>query len=241
MKAKLSVLMLLLTAASWLCLSGRDRAAFAAASAPATAPASAPACPASQAALPPGVLTAEEVFRVAGRKMPDSIMEEREGGYVDWACCRVVAVGVGHARGNSASDVAMARRAARLVAARNALLLLNGLQVGPGEMFPGIRQGHVSVDAVLDNFQELVGDYDPQTHLATVRLAWDFQPGACPLGRLMFLTRDGDAEVRRLAVVSLGKSHDPSAIDALREAAKDKEAAVRAAAEDALKEIGGRK
>ena len=173
--------------------------------------------------------------------MPTSVVEEREGGYVDWACCRVVAVGAGHSRGDSASDIAMARRAARLVAARNALLLLDGIQAGPGEVFPGLRQGRINVDAVLENFQELVGDYDPRAHLATVRLAWDFQPGACPLGRLMFLARAGDAEIRRLAVVSLGKSHDPSAIDALREAAKDKEASVRAAAQEALKETGGRK
>ena len=241
MKMKLSVLLLVLTGASWLCLPGPGRASLAAASESATAPASAPACPATRAALPAGVLTAEEVYKAAGREMPNSVVEDREGGYVDWACCRVVAVGVGRSRGNSASDVAMAKRAARLVAARNALLLLDGIQAGPGEVFPGMSQGRINVDAVLENFQELVGDYDPQAHLATVRLAWDLQPGACPLGRLMFLARAGDPEIRRLAVVSLGKSHDPAAAPVLREAAGDKDAAVRSAAQAALKEIGGKK
>ena len=241
MKAKLFILLPLLTAASWLCLPGQDRTAVAIAGEPATAPTSAPACAATRAALPAGVLTAEEVYKAAGRDMPNSVVEEREGGYVDWACCRVVAVGVGHSRGNSASDVAMAKRAARLVAARNALLLLDGIQAGPGEVFPGMSQGHINVDVVLENFQELVGDYDPQAHLATVRLAWDFQPGACPLGRLMFLARAADPEIRRLAVVSLGKSHDPAAVAVLHEAAGDKDAAVRAAAQEALKQIGGKK
>ena len=89
------------------------------------------------------------------------------GGLIEWTSGSVVGEGRGLAKGNMPQDGLMARRAARLVAARNALLAAGGIDVGAGGTFRNVPAGTVRLDAVLRDFQEIRSDFDPATRTAT--------------------------------------------------------------------------
>lgn len=95
-------------------------------------------------------------------------------GEIDWTAGRVIARGVGKATGASAQAVAMARRAARLVAARNAILLLSRLRIDPEGKTPDIRAGRITLEGVLKDFEETAMAYDPQQRTVSVTLSAPF-------------------------------------------------------------------
>lgn len=95
------------------------------------------------------------------------LVENTPAGRIDWTSGEVYAVGVARATGRQAHDIAMAKRAARLVAARNAILAISGVRLGPSATF---ASGQISVDAVLEQYQEVSSEFDPQTLTATSTL-----------------------------------------------------------------------
>ncbi|HAU37601.1 MAG TPA: hypothetical protein DCX07_07765 [Phycisphaerales bacterium] len=98
-------------------------------------------------------------------------VEPVTGGEINWTRGELIAVGTGKAQGTSGQAVMMAKRAASLVAARNAILLMDGIRAGAGGGFRNVARGHIRVDAVLEDFRELSSTFDPRTRVATVRLA----------------------------------------------------------------------
>lgn len=96
--------------------------------------------------------------------------EKVPGGQIDWTSGYVIGKGVGYARNDSGQQIDMAKRAARLTAARNAVLAMTNIRTGPGGNLPRLRDGTVKVDAILRNFEEISADFDPQTRTATVKL-----------------------------------------------------------------------
>lgn len=99
------------------------------------------------------------------------LVEKIQGGEVNWTTGELIAIGEGKAQGVSGQQIEMAKRAARLVAARNALLTLSGVRVGGGGRFNDVREATIKVEGVLENFREVGSDFDPKTHTATVKLA----------------------------------------------------------------------
>ena len=121
--------------------------------------------PATAPKTPPSRLTVEALgadFRPLVRKTP--------AGRIDWTRGQIVAAGIGRARGASAQDAAMAKRAARLVAARNAILLMTGVEAGPAGRFGDIRKGQLTAEGVLKDFKEVSVAFDPGTRTATATL-----------------------------------------------------------------------
>jgi hypothetical protein len=94
------------------------------------------------------------------------------GGEIDWTRGVVSAVGVGRAREDLGGKRAasMAKRAAYIVAARNAALVLAGIRVGPGGRFKNVRNGWIRADVKLTNFRETEANYNPATRTATARI-----------------------------------------------------------------------
>jgi len=101
-------------------------------------------------------------------------VERRTGGAIDWTRGQILADGEAKVRGASGQAVAMARRAARLVAARNAVLLISGLRVDADGAYPDIRSGQISVEAVLKDCQEAAFEYDPMGRTVRVTLRVPF-------------------------------------------------------------------
>ena len=99
------------------------------------------------------------------------LVEKTDSGEIHWTTGQVVAVGEGKATGTSGQQVEMAKRAAHLVAARNASLLLSGIRVGPGGYYKDIQQAQIHMDVILKNFKEVSSEFDPKTRTATVSLA----------------------------------------------------------------------
>jgi len=104
-------------------------------------------------------------------KQAEPLVEKLDGGEINWTTGEAFAVGQSPAQGGGAQHIEMAKRAARLVAARNGTLVLAGIRTGPGGRFKNFREGVIGVDAVLRDFKEASSEFDPKTHLATVRLA----------------------------------------------------------------------
>ncbi len=94
------------------------------------------------------------------------------GGAIDWTSGSVLIEGRGLARGGTPQDGLMARRAARVMAARNALLAVGGIPVGSGGSFRHVQNGTIRLDGHLRDFQEVRGEFDPakRTAVSTVRL-----------------------------------------------------------------------
>ena len=132
----------------------------------AASPATSPAPSASTAA---GLPATSPMAGIVSRA--ENLIEDIDGGQINWTTGQLIAVGEGKALGASGQQADMARRAARLVAARNAILLTGGIRVGPGGRFKDVKEATIKVDAVLEHFEEVASDFDPQTRTATVRLA----------------------------------------------------------------------
>ena len=114
--------------------------------------------------------TAQGVLKAMGKSFKAAV-EEFPGGEIDWTRGLVVASGTGKATGAGNQAVAMARRGARLLAARNAVLLTRGIRAGPGGRFPQIKQGTISVDAVVEGLRELSWKFDRKAMTVTVKVA----------------------------------------------------------------------
>ncbi len=97
-------------------------------------------------------------------------VETHPTGQIDWTRGHILARGVGKVRGSGAQAVAMARRAARLVAGRNAVLLISGVAIDSDGRFPNIQRGRISVEGVLSDFEETSVDYDPLARTVTITL-----------------------------------------------------------------------
>jgi len=91
-------------------------------------------------------------------------------GEINWTTGHVTVSGEGQAEGDTAQDIAMAKRAARLVAARNAILTIAQVRFGGGSLLGDVVSGEISVDAVLEGFEEVSAEFDEETHAATVVL-----------------------------------------------------------------------
>ena len=99
------------------------------------------------------------------------VVEPIRGGRIDWTTGELLASGQAKARADAARPEAMARRGARLVAARNVMLMLAGVRIGPDGRPANVKSGTLAVDAVLKNFREVSSRYDTKTRTATVTLA----------------------------------------------------------------------
>ena len=129
---------------------------------------------------------------VKARFLP--VTEPVAGGEIDWSTLTVYAVGSAKLRGDSSSEFLMAQHGARMVAARNAVLLLQGIRVGPDGRFADVKEGQINVDAVVKDFQEVDSDYHPATRTVTSRLRLPIY-GAKGLVRLRGLVTDKDSKL----------------------------------------------
>lgn len=114
--------------------------------------------------------TGQDVLKAMGKRFRAAV-EKVPGGEIDWTRNLVVASGTAKATGADNQAVAMARRGARLLAARNAVLLTRGIRAGPGGKFPQIKQGTISVDAVVKGLRELSWKFDRKAMTVTVKVA----------------------------------------------------------------------
>jgi len=130
-------------------------------------PAVGPGGPAPRTA--PAAPSPEAMLKSLGRGYQPCV-EAARGGRIDWTRGEIISSGRAKVRGASARAVAMARRAARLIAARNAVLLISGLRVDPDGKFPDIRSGRISVEGVVRDFTQTGFEYDPIARTVTVTL-----------------------------------------------------------------------
>ncbi|MDP7637350.1 MAG: hypothetical protein QF577_07365 [Phycisphaerae bacterium] len=99
------------------------------------------------------------------------LAEPVAGGSINWTTGEILAVGEAKVRTADQQGIAMAGRGARLLAARNTVLMRRGIRVGPGGRFTDVKQGQVAVDAVLKGFREVSSVYDPKTQRVRVTLS----------------------------------------------------------------------
>jgi len=83
------------------------------------------------------------------------------GGQIDWAGGYILAEGIGKANGRTDQDRMMAQRAADVVAARNALLIVNGLPVDARGKFANLRVGEVRLRGVVKGHERISSDWRP--------------------------------------------------------------------------------
>jgi|GEM_PF-6930471 len=153
---------------AWLCVVSIAAAAPAEDAAPSTQPSTRAATQPASRPAPPAKQTIELLNKAGADFTP--VVEKVRGGQIDWTRDSLRAVGTGKARTASGQDIAMAKRAARLVAARNALLAIGGVRVGPGGKAGNLRTGRVNVEGVLKHFQEVSSTFDAKSRTATVVL-----------------------------------------------------------------------
>ena len=112
-----------------------------------------------------------DILKTLGKDF-HALIEDIPGGQVRWTTGEVVATGIGLAgRGRAGAQAAkMAQRAARLVAARNALLALRGVRADATGKPPRLRRGAVTTEGTLRNFTVEYSRYDPKKRIATCRL-----------------------------------------------------------------------
>lgn len=130
-----------------------------------------PGKPAKDAAKPPKKADPPDVLaRVLGKDFKP-LVEHTDGGQIDWTHGVAFAVGTSRVAGRGAQAKAMARRAARLVAARNAALLSAGVRMGPGGRSQNVKSGRLSVDVVVKDFSEAESKFDPKSNTVTSKIA----------------------------------------------------------------------
>lgn len=114
----------------------------------------------------------DAIALLAEAKLPaEPMIEKVENGVINWTHGKAIARGEGKAAGTSAQQVEMAQRAARLAAARNAILLMGNIRVSGSGRFLDISHANIQVDAVLQGFEEVSASFDPRTRTASVELA----------------------------------------------------------------------
>jgi len=97
-------------------------------------------------------------------------IDGRRFGEVDWTNGLVYATGSAKAKGTGGQAIAMARRAARLRAARNSMLLVGGFSTDAGGRFESLEEGRIVAKGQVRGFAEASSDYDAKTRTATVKL-----------------------------------------------------------------------
>jgi len=78
---------------------------------------------------------------------------EEVKGYVDWSNRRIVTVGCSLQAGRRPVDALMARRAAEVIALRNALALSAGIRIGVSGRVDGLRNGTVALQGLLKDYE----------------------------------------------------------------------------------------
>jgi len=134
--------------------------------------AAAGAAGAQEAAAPetqPASTTPEQIVAALGEAYAP-LVEPIEHGRIDWTRGQVIAQGQGKVVGSSGQAVAKARRAARLVAARNAILAMRGIRVDAKGRFADVENGQISAEGVLRDFEESAVEYDPKAGTVTVTM-----------------------------------------------------------------------
>jgi len=109
----------------------------------------------------------------SGRPLPSplrSYVEATDRGDIDWTNGEILARGVGKVTGSGPQAMGMGRRAGRLAAARNAVLLAAGLRIDPSGRRFDIANGKISVEGVLRDFEETESRYDPGSRTVIVTL-----------------------------------------------------------------------
>jgi len=80
-------------------------------------------------------------------------VEKQLKGYIDWSGRKVIAVGRSLQVGNRGADKLMAKRAATIIALRNAAALAAGVRIGPDGRVDGLKNGQVMVQALVRGFE----------------------------------------------------------------------------------------
>jgi len=93
------------------------------------------------------VLTGLEVHRTV------LVEDERTRAYVDWSNRTIVTLGRALQAGRRPVDALMARRAAGVIALRNALAMSAGVRIGPNGRVDGLRSGTVTIQGILKDYK----------------------------------------------------------------------------------------
>jgi len=139
-------------------------------------PTSTPAAsrPAAAAAEAPDTRVAKEIFDDLAETY-EVVVDPIDGhdgrlGEVDWTNGLVYATGSAKAQGTTGQAIAMARRAARVKAARNSLLLARGFSTDKAGRFEGPAAKRIVTKGAVRGFAEASSEYDPGARTATVKL-----------------------------------------------------------------------
>jgi len=128
---------------------------------------SAAAAPSARGGIKVG---APEALAKALRTGFEPAIERVSGGEIDWTAAEATAVGTAKVAGEGAQAVAMAKRASRLIAARNAALVIAGLRPGPDGRVKNLKTGRISVDAVLAHFSQVYQKHDARKKTVTTKI-----------------------------------------------------------------------
>ncbi len=109
----------------------------------------------------------------AGAGEFQALIEKLPAGEINWTAGEILIEGTGQAKGTQARDIAMAKRAARLIALRSAVAALGGLRTGPGGTFD-LADGRVRLDAIVEDFEEVAGTFDANTRTVTSKIRLPF-------------------------------------------------------------------
>jgi hypothetical protein len=74
-------------------------------------------------------------------------------GAIDWSAKRIIAVGWAKQETGGRRETLMARRAAELVALRNAMVLAAGIHFGPGGQIEGLSDGRAILEGYLKDYE----------------------------------------------------------------------------------------
>ena len=81
------------------------------------------------------------------------VEDERTRAYVDWSRRTIVTLGRALQAGRRPVDALMARRAAGVIALRNALAMSAGVRIGPNGRVDGLRSGTATIQGILKNYK----------------------------------------------------------------------------------------
>ena len=159
------------------------------------------------------------------------LVEKVPGGRIDWTRGEIFAVGSSPLQNDSGQAIDMAKRGARLIAARNAVLALGGIRSGPGGTFKSIQEGTLKVDAVLKDIEEVSSGLNSRGTRAVVRVRLPLygvrgvltisgmevtpHPAAIALGNA-----EGSTHVRTIVIDARGSGFRPCAFPRLVDSKK---------------------
>lgn len=99
-----------------------------------------------------------------------SCVQRTRRGIIDWTAGHILASGVGKVRDSTSKAVLDARKVARLVAARNAVLMIASVPVDPNGKNIDIGRSKISVESAARDLEEAGIQYDPRKRTVTVTL-----------------------------------------------------------------------